>query len=964
MNKIKRGVSLLLCSLLLGSILTAGSVTDVQASKQQTTTVTKQSIKNTKTAKEVSDDQTSDKAGQNKENETEETAQTAQTDTVESSETFSVLPVYAGTETAISADRETGIRQIMDVGFTDRNFASAVYDSLFEAGWLGTGDQTVKEVLGSFTGTIEADGYERKLTYIVTANKILFNPSTHVIAVSEQFDTLEKATVYYDSLVDIPGVEQYADKKITQKKVASNTQKPESELIKNIEGIEWLRKAESIDLKNNAISDLNPLSIERIKAIASENGETDIQEGKAWFGSKAKNVSIDVSINPIQRIPEEAAGRLLFDTLTKVASEMKLPSFVYIKPDENIPDIEISEKIQLPEMKRGDKLFEISKNKDDTYIALQKDNEGAVIDYNHLTNTELPIEGISRSGKLVIGVAVAENSEFKFWGTAENFVDDLITPSSTSIKYKFSQMLNVYTKVKPGPSSAFTEIDFTKTVADTDRPVKGAKFQLYKAYVNSEGNSEQGDLYDSNYYTTDENGKISFEATLPSGSYCFVEAEAPKGFKLDSTPLFFQVGGGKVVITGGEPTVTPTGGQATSAGADSTYIDRYSPEVTMEVIPDKGLELYKIIVCYFDRETQTNVYQEFKNETEKNEAATNAAAFINAGKGGANKVGIIDGTVTVYPVFTQEKVTLQAENERATTDFSFQKINVETGDPMTGVTFELTCDHKHDEECGGLNSPELCTHAHNDVKGNTDKKGCTWTNEQESAEDGSVTFSDLTSGTYILEELETLEGFILPKGTWTVTVNADPDKGEERITVKKTNKDDSMTPEFKLEGDSFVVGNDPTVPFSFQKIDEKTGDALADAEFTIYQEKDETSGEWEQVGEPVGSSKEGVVDFGRLKPGTYFLVETKAPKGYLKPTGYWEVVIQITKEGTEEVAFKAVGDVPAISGNYIDGFKISNRETSRLPKLGGNGTGIFVFSGVVIICCSLVLYFKFKRRGA
>lgn len=72
-----------------------------------------------------------------------------------------------------------------------------------------------------------------------------------------------------------------------------------------------------------------------------------------------------------------------------------------------------------------------------------------------------------------------------------------------------------------------------------------------------------------------------------------------------------------MVITGGEPTVTPTGGQATSAGADSTYIDRYSPEVTMEVIPDKGLELYKIIVCYFDRETQTNVYQEFKNETEK-----------------------------------------------------------------------------------------------------------------------------------------------------------------------------------------------------------------------------------------------------------------------------------------------------------------------------------------------------------
>lgn len=63
-----------------------------------------------------------------------------------------MLPVYTQGTTAISIDRDIGIGQIMDVGFTDRNFAVAVYDSLFEAGWMGTPGQSVKEVLGSFTG--------------------------------------------------------------------------------------------------------------------------------------------------------------------------------------------------------------------------------------------------------------------------------------------------------------------------------------------------------------------------------------------------------------------------------------------------------------------------------------------------------------------------------------------------------------------------------------------------------------------------------------------------------------------------------------------------------------------------------------------------------------------------------------------------------------------------------------------
>ena len=85
MNKIKRGVSLLLCSLLFGSAVTLGNVADVQAGKQ-IKTETKQTINNTKTKKKVSDDQTSGKTGRNEEN---KAGEGAQTDIAESKVTFS-----------------------------------------------------------------------------------------------------------------------------------------------------------------------------------------------------------------------------------------------------------------------------------------------------------------------------------------------------------------------------------------------------------------------------------------------------------------------------------------------------------------------------------------------------------------------------------------------------------------------------------------------------------------------------------------------------------------------------------------------------------------------------------------------------------------------------------------------------------------------------------------------------------
>ena len=989
MGKIKRGISLLLCCLLLGSILTAGSVTDVQASKQQTDTVTQQSIKNTDTTKKVSDDQTSDKAGQNEE---KDTGEDAQTDTVESKETFFVLPVYREGTTAISTDRAAGIQQIQEVGFTDPNFAAAVYDSLLKADWMGEPGQSVKDVLGSFTGVIEADGYAREIVYIVTAQKVVFDPLT-VTDISETFDTQAEAQAYYDSLVDIVGVEQYANKKITQGETTLDTQKPENELIKNIEGIEWLREAELIDLKNNRISDITPLSKANIRKAANKEGIKieDIIDGKGWFGiADERNTRLNLAFNPIILMPEFGAGRLVlegFDSSSKIETKGEL---VYINPvEENLKGKQYDISLPIPLVEKEMENSESRRaqlDEDSTVTIIDSSNtRGEVsvpyeetskpLDKNVLYKvdtkggTVLPVEGILSSGHIRCATATTSADGITVATFSKGDLKDQVPDTPYLYRFNFDQMIRIYSKIIP---KVQLEITLEKTVADTDesrvRPVEGAKFELHKATKNSDGTFVPENKIE-NSYTTDENGKITVVGEFPPGDYCFVEVKAPKGFELNSKPIGFTVSAHTVAIGGGQPTVTPTDEsgnptQSVYAGDGSTFFDRYSPAVTVTVSADNAdIKLKEIDISYYDWKKDGKSTKIYKNENNSaSEIAGQAAGFINANKGDSNNIGNIDSTVIVQSVF--EKTPVTTKNKRKTVNFEFVKKDSLSKEPMAGVEFSLTCNHKHDDECqyNGVDEAS-CMHSHNDKEGYIDSKGCTWSKTVKSDENGIVKFAELLSGEYELKEKATLDGFVLPGGTWILTVNTDPDEGEKEIQIEKKDKNDSTTPEFKENGE-LVVENEPKIPFSFIKVDEKTGNALAGAEFTLYQVDENDADKWSIVGEPVVSSEEGIVDFGRLKQGEYFLKETKSPKGYLKPTGYWKVTIAVTKEDNKKVTFEAKGDVPAISGDYKEGFKVSNRETSRLPKLGGKGTTLFWIGGLSVIGCALILCFKFKRKGA
>ena len=216
-------------------------------------------------------------------------------------------------ETAISRDRDEGIKQIQTV-IPDPVFAAAVYDALYADEHLGTAGDTVKDVLSSFTGSIDANGYVKKTTYTATVIKVCLDPdnfSTETLI--EVFDSQEEAQTWKDSFVELnDGYTYSTTTPIKVETVQTTEQKPESELIHSIEGIVWLRQAAKIDIAYNAISDFTPLSKEAIEEALAELGDYTGYSYQKWFGTPGKNTDILIEENPLAEYSHISGGRINF----------------------------------------------------------------------------------------------------------------------------------------------------------------------------------------------------------------------------------------------------------------------------------------------------------------------------------------------------------------------------------------------------------------------------------------------------------------------------------------------------------------------------------------------------------------------------------------------------------------------------------------------------------------------------
>ena len=99
-----------------------------------------------------------------------------------------------------------------------------------------------------------------------------------------------------------------------------------------------------------------------------------------------------------------------------------------------------------------------------------------------------------------------------------------------------------------------------------------------------------------------------------------------------------------------------------------------------------------------------------------------------------------------------------------------------------------------------------------------------------------------------------------------------------------------------------------------------------------------------------GTDGAGVVDLGELPPGTYKLVETKAPDGYNLPSG--EITITVSDDGTVSV-IGAMGELTQIESDLY-GFTVGNNPGKELPETGGIGTTIYTMAGLLLMIVALI----------
>jgi LPXTG-motif cell wall-anchored protein len=140
----------------------------------------------------------------------------------------------------------------------------------------------------------------------------------------------------------------------------------------------------------------------------------------------------------------------------------------------------------------------------------------------------------------------------------------------------------------------------------------------------------------------------------------------------------------------------------------------------------------------------------------------------------------------------------------------------------------------------------------------------------------------------------------------------------------------------------------------------KKGDAsttLRDAEFSLYLANGENDSYTKDdlVQRGIKTDEDGKTTIKNLTPGTYLLVETKAPTGYLLSEKPWKIVVDL--DGTVKVTYDGK-TVNKTDGNY----QIENAELYSLPNSGGPGTYGFTISGVAILATALLLFINNKRR--
>lgn len=217
------------------------------------------------------------------------------------------------------------------------------------------------------------------------------------------------------------------------------------------------------------------------------------------------------------------------------------------------------------------------------------------------------------------------------------------------------------------------------------------------------------------------------------------------------------------------------------------------------------------------------------------------------------------------------------------------------------------------------------------------KKGNQVLQTKETDVRGEILFENVAFGDYTLVETKTKAGYVLNNMPIPVSLVVHGETVTQKVTNEQATTDVNITKvdvanrNTKLDGVVFKLLNGAT------------------ANSATLQEKTTT--------------RDGKLSFTKLKPGTYYIKETKTKAGYVVLQNYYRLVVKsdLTVElydGNTRVQATGHSHLK-ITGKEIE---VANAKRREFPKTGGVGIEVYIGAGTVLVASALYMNKKKKTR--